>query len=294
MFAVSRRAAAGCLHSKGLLRLSFLLHCGHTFRRQRLCRPFVAAMLEVGNGRLCRTWTSPDAGRGSRGSTGVHAWPVTLLLQPPLCAHLLTRRVFTVAAAPAPCACHRMHCPGQSPHALSWPITACTVLANELTEAQPYASSQHASLAEGSQCPGMQIHASVPAAFHMTVFMTSQPSDPRPDPFNPEGGGLDPGSPPVPIPAPSAACLQRELDAFKGLAAVSGPPVFQVSAGPYMPVWGCVWDPVADGLHGSHIACSSTGCRWGQAARPAPFCWQQEYKGEQLCQQELGAWRAVG
>eukprot|EP00891_Asterochloris_glomerata_P003254 jgi/Astpho2/3254/e_gw1.00052.79.1_t len=70
----------------------------------------------------------------------------------------------------------------------------------------------------------MQVHASVPAAFHMTVFMTSQPSDPRPDPFNPEGGGMNPGSPPVPIPAPSAACLQQELAAFKGLAAVSGPP----------------------------------------------------------------------
>lgn len=39
---------------------------------------------------------------------------------------------------------------------------------------------------------------------------------------------MNPGSPPVPIPAPSAACLQQELAAFKGLAAVSGPPVFQV------------------------------------------------------------------
>ena len=96
----------------------------------------------------------------------------------------------------------------------------------------------------------MQVHGSVPAAFHMTVFMTSQPSDPRPDPFNPEGGGLDPGNPPVPIPAPSAACLQRELDAFKGLAAVSGPPVFQVSAGPlaFLGVSGFLWQRACTGI----------------------------------------------
>ena len=141
----------------------------------------------------------------------------------------------------------------------------------------------------------MQVHASVPAAFHMTVFMTSQPSDPRPDPFNPEGGGMNPGSPPVPIPAPSAACLQQELAAFKGLAAVSGPPVFQVSAGP---------DPVADGLHGKHIglnaasqgclgACS-TGRQWCPQHSLPLHRGQQECRGDQLCQQQHQARRAVG
>ena len=137
----------------------------------------------------------------------------------------------------------------------------------------------------------MQVHASVPAAFHMTVFMTSQPADPRPDPFNPEGGGLDPGSPPVPIPAPSAACLQRELDAFKGLAAVSGPPVFQVSAGTdaclgvsgFLRPMACMGVTLPSSLHrrAAWVHAQQPASGW-----PAPYRGQQECRGEQLPQQE--------
>lgn len=56
--------------------------------------------------------------------------------------------------------------------------------------------------------------------------MTSQPGDPRPDPFTP-GGAIDPTHPPVPIPAASAATLQRELDTFRQIA-LSARPAFEV------------------------------------------------------------------
>ena len=75
-------------------------------------------------------------------------------------------------------------------------------------------------------CSGMQPHASLASSFHLTVFMTSQPGDPRPDPFTP-GGGIDPTHPPVPIPAASAATLQRELDTFRQIS-LSARPAFEV------------------------------------------------------------------
>ena len=73
---------------------------------------------------------------------------------------------------------------------------------------------------------GMQPHASLSSSFHLTVFMTSQPGDPRPDPFT-SGGGIDPMHPPVAIPAASAATLQREIDACRQIA-LTVTPAFEV------------------------------------------------------------------
>lgn len=78
----------------------------------------------------------------------------------------------------------------------------------------------------GSLPSGMQPHASLSSSFHLTVFMTSQPGDPRPDPFT-SGGGIDPMHPPVPIPAASAATLQREIDACRQIA-LTVTPAFEV------------------------------------------------------------------
>ena len=72
----------------------------------------------------------------------------------------------------------------------------------------------------------MQPHASLPENFHLTVFMTSQPGDPRADPFI-LGGGIDPTHPPVPIPAPTKATLQREIDVC-GQIALTDEPAFEV------------------------------------------------------------------
>ena len=75
-------------------------------------------------------------------------------------------------------------------------------------------------------CSGMQPHASLASSFHLTVFMTSQPGDPRPDPFTPRGG-IDPSQPPVPIPAASSATLQKEIETFRQIA-LTGKPAFEV------------------------------------------------------------------
>ena len=69
---------------------------------------------------------------------------------------------------------------------------------------------------------GMQPHASLPDNFHLTVFMTSQPGDPRADPFI-LGGGIDPSHPPVPIPAPTKAILQQEIDVCRQIALIDVP-----------------------------------------------------------------------
>ena len=68
-----------------------------------------------------------------------------------------------------------------------------------------------------------------PANFHMTVFMTSQPSDPRANPFV-AGGGIDRSKPLSVIPAPDERTLQQELEAWRGLAAGTPAPRFQVSS----------------------------------------------------------------
>ena len=72
----------------------------------------------------------------------------------------------------------------------------------------------------------MQPHASLPDNYHLTVFMTSQPGDPRADPFTP-GGGIDPIHPPVPIPAPTSAVLQKEIDVCRQIA-LTAAPAFEV------------------------------------------------------------------
>ncbi|KAK9812703.1 hypothetical protein WJX72_002341 [[Myrmecia] bisecta] len=74
---------------------------------------------------------------------------------------------------------------------------------------------------------GMQPHASGQTDLHLTIFMPSQPSDPRPDPFAPDGG-LDPKSAPHPIPAPTAETLTQEVQVFRDLAATTRPPRFEV------------------------------------------------------------------
>ncbi len=79
-----------------------------------------------------------------------------------------------------------------------------------------------------SCCAGMQPHASLPENYHLTVFMTSQPGDPRADPFTP-GGGIDPIHPPVPIPAPTSAVLQREIDVCRQIA-LTAAPAFEVQS----------------------------------------------------------------
>ncbi len=77
-----------------------------------------------------------------------------------------------------------------------------------------------------SCCAGMQPHASLSENYHLTVFMTSQPGDPRADPFTP-GGGIDPLHPPVPIPAPTSAVLQQEIDVCRQTA-LTAAPAFEV------------------------------------------------------------------
>ncbi|DBB04360.1 TPA: hypothetical protein ACH3X1_012848 [Trebouxia sp. C0004] len=75
---------------------------------------------------------------------------------------------------------------------------------------------------------GMQPHASLPENYHLTVFMTSQPGDPRADPFTP-GGGIDPIHPPVPIPAPTCAVLQQEIEVCRQIA-LTVAPAFEVQS----------------------------------------------------------------
>lgn len=74
----------------------------------------------------------------------------------------------------------------------------------------------------------MQPHASLLENYHLTVFMTSQPGDPRADPFIP-GGGIDPIHPPVPIPAPTSAVLQQEIDVCRQIA-LTAAPAFEVQS----------------------------------------------------------------
>lgn len=84
----------------------------------------------------------------------------------------------------------------------------------------------------------MQPHASKADSLHLTVFMMSQPGDPRPDPFV-DGGGFDPSRPPVPIPGPSAATLQHEITVLRSIAC-TGRPAFEVECCE-LPPCGSVW-----------------------------------------------------
>lgn len=70
------------------------------------------------------------------------------------------------------------------------------------------------------------MHSSHPDNHHVTVFMTSQPSDPRPDPFV-EGGGFVHGV--SVIAAPKPAVMAKEIETYQALAAAVPPPVLEVS-----------------------------------------------------------------
>lgn len=85
----------------------------------------------------------------------------------------------------------------------------------------------------------MKPHATGLDSIHITLFMTSQPADPRPDPFSElggqgaayplpgDGGGQLPGSRPS-IPGPTPQVLAAERRAFASLAAAMPPPVLEV------------------------------------------------------------------
>ena len=64
-------------------------------------------------------------------------------------------------------------------------------------------------------------------AYHLTVFMTSQPSDPRPDPFV-KGGSIDRSAFYQHIPAPQPSVLRQEVEAFRVLAKSTLTPQLQV------------------------------------------------------------------
>ena len=94
----------------------------------------------------------------------------------------------------------------------------------------------HRSLVHGSihakghdACTGCQSFCNPPPRYHCTVFHTSQPSDPRPDPFA-EGGGTDLALPPAARPSPSSAVLQRESASIHDIVAAEPPFELEVSA----------------------------------------------------------------
>lgn len=67
---------------------------------------------------------------------------------------------------------------------------------------------------------GTLTHASKREDYHMTCFMTSQPLDPRPDPFEPTNGGLEAARTATgQVPGPTAEVMARELESFRQLAA---------------------------------------------------------------------------
>ncbi|EIE23652.1 hypothetical protein COCSUDRAFT_63177 [Coccomyxa subellipsoidea C-169] len=75
---------------------------------------------------------------------------------------------------------------------------------------------------------GSKPHATAPESMHITVFMTSQPADPRPDPFNEFGGGQSRTLAEGRIPAPQPPVLTAEKDAFRTLAAQTSAPILEV------------------------------------------------------------------
>ena len=91
---------------------------------------------------------------------------------------------------------------------------------------------------------GMKPHATGLGSIHITLFMTSQPADPRPDPFSDFGGqsvayplpGSDgqPGS--ASIPGPTPQVLAAEQRAFASLAAAMPPPTLEVPPSHLLPL----------------------------------------------------------
>ncbi|BDA47569.1 hypothetical protein COCOBI_10-4180 [Coccomyxa sp. Obi] len=76
--------------------------------------------------------------------------------------------------------------------------------------------------------PGCKPHATTAESMHITLFMTSQPADPRPDPFNEFGGGQSQTLAEGRIPAPKPPVLAAEKDAFRTLAAQTPAPTLEV------------------------------------------------------------------
>ena len=72
----------------------------------------------------------------------------------------------------------------------------------------------------------MRPHMSRADAYHLTVFMTSQPSDPRPDPFV-KGGSIDRSAFYQHIPAPQPSILRQEIEAFCALTESTPTPQLQ-------------------------------------------------------------------
>jgi hypothetical protein len=69
-----------------------------------------------------------------------------------------------------------------------------------------------------------------PASITLVTLVPTrrQPGDPRPDAFDPAGGGLDLARLSGSIPAPDASMLARERSTFRQLAAVTPAPVMEV------------------------------------------------------------------
>ena len=78
---------------------------------------------------------------------------------------------------------------------------------------------------------GSIAHCNTKEDYHMTVFMISFPSDPRPDPFA-DAGGIDGSRPPNPIPGPSPETRTKELNTFKICAGNVFAPVLEVRSTP--------------------------------------------------------------
>lgn len=75
-----------------------------------------------------------------------------------------------------------------------------------------------------------QVFANARGNYHITVFHTSQPTDPRPDPTRPDGGTdltLEPHRRRV----PTAAEWQNEQEVVRQLVAATQPPMLRVRWG---------------------------------------------------------------
>lgn len=77
-------------------------------------------------------------------------------------------------------------------------------------------------------CPGCKPHATPVDSLHITIYMTSQPGDPRPDPFINFGGGQSYVLAEGRIPACSPSVLEAEQRVFRELAASTAQPVLEV------------------------------------------------------------------
>lgn len=73
--------------------------------------------------------------------------------------------------------------------------------------------------------PGTKVYLNRPEHYHLTVFMTSQPHDCRPNPFDPAQGGWDAAKP---NPVPPADVAEKEFGVVQRLAAALEKPELEV------------------------------------------------------------------